>query len=87
MAEKIKRHPVDVHVGARLRERRRFRDISQTALADVIGVTFQQVHKYEIAADRVSVSRLWQIAAALDVPVSFFFDGLPSPMLTEPGHG
>lgn len=69
--------PVDSHVGARLRLRRTLMGMSQTELAKAVGLTFQQVQKYESGANRISASRLYHIAEALDVPVSFFFDDLP----------
>ena len=75
-------HPVDVHVGARIRQRRMIVGLTQQTLAEAIGVTFQQVQKYEIGANRVSASRLWEIARLLGVPIGFFFDGL-APMREE----
>lgn len=66
--------PIDVHVGARLRLRRTLLGLSQTELAKSVSLTFQQVQKYESGANRVSASRLYHIAGALNVPVSFFFD-------------
>ena len=69
--------PVDVHVGGRLRLRRTLMGLSQTDLAKSVGLTFQQVQKYESGANRVSASRLYHIAESLDVPVSFFFDDMP----------
>lgn len=68
--------PVDMHVGARLRLRRTLMGLSQTELAKSVGLTFQQVQKYESGANRISASRLYHIAEALDVPVSFFFDDM-----------
>lgn len=68
--------PVDAHVGKRVRERRTRLDMSQTALAQACGITFQQVQKYENGANRVSASRLWQFAAIFGVPVDYFFEGL-----------
>ena len=68
--------PVDVHVGSRLRERRVSLGMSQTVLAERLGLTFQQVQKYERGANRLSASTLWRAAEAVDVPVSYFFDGL-----------
>src|SRR6266566_4076530 len=65
--------PVDVHVGQRIKERRTSLGISQEKLAAAIGVTFQQVQKYERAANRIGASRLWYLARTLDVPVPFFF--------------
>ncbi len=70
------KHPVDVHVGKRIRQRRWMIGMTQQALADAIGIKFQQVQKYETGMNRVSASRLWEIAHALDVSISFFFDGL-----------
>lgn len=70
------KHPVDVHVGKLIRHRRWLIGMTQTDLANACGIKFQQVQKYETGMNRVSASRLWQIAAALKVPVSFFFDGL-----------
>lgn len=67
---------VDRHVGMRMRMRRRSLGLSQGALADVIGLTFQQVQKYERGANRVSASKLWEIGHALKVGPSYFFEGL-----------
>ena len=72
-------NPVDLHVGARIRLRRRMQGVSQEKLADALGLTFQQVQKYERGANRVSASKLYEIAAALHAPVSYFFDGLADP--------
>ncbi len=72
-------NPVDLHVGARIRMRRRMQSVSQEKLADALGLTFQQVQKYERGANRVSASKLYEIAAALKSPVSYFFDGLADP--------
>src|SRR5580698_10700122 len=72
-------NPVDLHVGARMRLRRRMQGVSQEKLADALGLTFQQVQKYERGASRVSASKLYEIAAALRAPVSYFFDGLADP--------
>jgi len=72
-------NPVDLHVGARIRLRRRMQGVSQEKLADALGLTFQQVQKYERGANRVSASKLYEIAAALRAPVSYFFDGLADP--------
>ena len=69
-------HPVDVHVGKRVRHRRWLVGMTQQQLAEKVGIKFQQIQKYETGANRVSASRLWDIADALDVQVSFFFDGL-----------
>jgi transcriptional regulator with XRE-family HTH domain len=72
-------NPVDLHVGARIRLRRRMQGVSQEKLADALGLTFQQVQKYERGANRVSASKLYEIAAALRSPVAYFFDGLADP--------
>ncbi|MCE8009351.1 helix-turn-helix transcriptional regulator [Aestuariivita sp.] len=69
-------HPVDVHVGKRVRHRRWLIGMTQQQLAEKVGIKFQQIQKYETGANRVSASRLWDIADALDVTVSFFFEGL-----------
>ena len=69
-------HPVDVHVGKRIRHRRWLVGMTQQQLAESVGIKFQQIQKYETGANRVSASRLWDIADALDVPVGFFFEGL-----------
>ncbi|MBL4768713.1 MAG: helix-turn-helix transcriptional regulator [Rhodobacteraceae bacterium] len=69
-------HPVDVHVGKRVRHRRWLTGMTQQQLAEQVGIKFQQIQKYETGANRVSASRLWDIAEALDVPVNFFFEGL-----------
>ncbi|MGR3622918.1 helix-turn-helix domain-containing protein [Pseudophaeobacter sp.] len=69
-------HPVDVHVGKRIRHRRWLIGKTQQQLAEQVGIKFQQIQKYETGANRVSASRLWDISDALDVQVSFFFEGL-----------
>lgn len=69
-------HSVDIHVGRRVRQRRWMLGLSQQRLADLIGVKFQQVQKYETGENRTSASRLWDIAHVLEVPVAFFFEGL-----------
>ena len=68
-------HPVDIHVGQRIRLARVSKGMSQTALAEAVGVTFQQVQKYEKGTNRTSASRLFQFAGVLDVDISYFFDG------------
>lgn len=68
-------HPVDLHVGGRVRMRRKFLSMSQETLADAIGLTFQQVQKYERGANRISASKLLEIAQFLKAPISYFFDG------------
>lgn len=67
---------VDLHVGKRLRQRRRLLGMTQQKLADEVNIRFQQIQKYESGANRISASRLWALAKALEVPVAFFFDGL-----------
>ncbi|WP_334160932.1 helix-turn-helix domain-containing protein [Phenylobacterium sp.] len=69
-------NPVDRHVGLRIRMRRKELGVSQEKLAESIGLTFQQVQKYERAANRVSASKLWEMARALDTSVAYFYEGL-----------
>ena len=76
MASKGFPNPIDVHVGARIRLRRTLLGISQTRLAEAIGLTFQQIQKYEKGANRVSSSRLVDLANTLDVTVSYFFEDM-----------
>lgn len=71
--------PIDVHVGARVRFRRKCLGISQEALALAIGLTFQQVQKYERGSNRISASKLYRIAKILSAPMNYFFDGAPDP--------
>jgi transcriptional regulator with XRE-family HTH domain len=71
-------NPVDVHVGGRIKLRRTLLGLSQERLGDALGLTFQQVQKYERGANRVSASRLHDMARALGVPIGYFFDDLPS---------
>ena len=71
-------HPVDVHVGSRVRLRRTIIGMSQTDLGNAVGLTFQQIQKYERGANRIGASRVHAFSQILDVPVSFFFDDLPS---------
>jgi transcriptional regulator with XRE-family HTH domain len=70
---------VDEHIGASVRRRRRLLGLTQEELAVRVGVTAQQVHKYESGANRIAASKLFEIANVLGLPVSAFFDGLPSP--------
>lgn len=70
------KHPVDVHVGKRIRHRRWMVGMTQQQLGEEVGIKFQQIQKYETGMNRVSASRLWDIAAALDVSVNFFFEGI-----------
>lgn len=67
--------PVDVHVGQRVRARRKMLGLSQTQLGKELGVTFQQVQKYERGTNRIGSSRLFRLSSALDVPVAYFFEG------------
>ncbi|WP_127112669.1 helix-turn-helix domain-containing protein [Shimia sediminis] len=76
-------HPVDVHVGKRIRQRRWLTGMTQQQLAEHVGIKFQQIQKYETGANRVSASRLWDIADALEVPVSFFFEGIEAEEAAE----
>lgn len=69
-------HPIDLHVGQRLRQRRRLLGLTQQKLAESVNIRFQQIQKYESGANRISASRLWALSRALDVPVAYFFDGL-----------
>ncbi|WP_297772495.1 helix-turn-helix transcriptional regulator [uncultured Roseovarius sp.] len=69
-------HPVDVHVGKRIRHRRWLVGMTQQQLAESVGIKFQQIQKYETGANRVSASRLWDIADSLDVEIAFFFEGI-----------
>lgn len=70
------KHPVDAHVGKRIRHRRWMVGMTQQQLADKVGIKFQQIQKYETGMNRVSASRLWDIADALGVGIAFFFEGL-----------
>lgn len=70
------KHEVDAHVGTRIRHRRWLIGMTQQQLADQVGIKFQQIQKYETGANRVSASRLWEIARALGVQISFFFEGV-----------
>jgi transcriptional regulator with XRE-family HTH domain len=67
---------IDVHLGRRLRRRRRLLGLTQQQLAGACGVRFQQIQKYECAANRMSAARLWQLSEVLQVPVSYFYEGL-----------
>jgi transcriptional regulator with XRE-family HTH domain len=71
-----KPNPIDIHVGSRIRLRRNMLGLSQEKLGEAIGLTFQQVQKYERGANRVGASRLHELSRVLDVPVSFFFDAM-----------
>jgi transcriptional regulator with XRE-family HTH domain len=67
---------IDLHLGKRMRRRRRLLGLTQQQLAMACGVRFQQIQKYECGANRVSAARLWKISGALEVPVNYFFEGL-----------
>ncbi|MBI1188110.1 MAG: helix-turn-helix domain-containing protein [Alphaproteobacteria bacterium] len=69
---------IDLHVGKRLRRRRRLLGLTQQQLAESIGIRFQQIQKYECGANRVTASRLYELSVALNVPVNYFFEGLQS---------
>lgn len=73
----------DRHVGARIRERRIMLGLSQQQMADLIGVTYQQAHKYERGINRISAGRLYEIAQVLGVPVNYFYEGLDSQRAPE----
>lgn len=76
-------HPTDQHVGVRLRMRRREAGLTQAALAEALGLTFQQIQKYERGVNRVSASKLFEAAHVLGVSVGYFFEGLPTPVETS----
>jgi transcriptional regulator with XRE-family HTH domain len=69
-------HDIDLHLGKRLRRRRRLLGLTQQQLAQSVGVRFQQIQKYECGANRISAARLWQLSQALEVPISYFYDGI-----------
>lgn len=69
-------HPTDVHVGQRIRQRRALLGMNQTSLGKAVGLTFQQIQKYENGTNRTGASRLFEFSRVLDVPVSYFFEGL-----------
>ena len=71
-------NPVDVHVGNRMRQRRTLLGMSQEKLGEALGLTFQQVQKYERGMNRVSASRLFDLSRVLDVPIAYFFEEMPS---------
>ena len=75
-------NPIDKHVGSRVRMRRLMLDMSQQWLAEALGLTFQQVHKYEKGTNRIGASRLQQMSYILQVPVEFFFEGAPNAFAT-----
>lgn len=77
-------NPIDKHVGSRVRMRRVLIGMSQEKLGDALGITFQQIQKYEKGTNRIGASRMQQIATVMAVPVSYFFDDAPG---SEPGQG
>ncbi|MCH8237436.1 MAG: helix-turn-helix transcriptional regulator [Proteobacteria bacterium] len=79
-------NPVDIHVGGRVRLRRTLLGLSQEKLGDAVGLTFQQIQKYERGANRIGASRLFQLSRILDVPITFFFDELPAALKTTQGQ-
>mgnify|MGYP000188596018 FL=1 len=79
-------NPVDIHVGSRVRLRRTLLGLSQEKLGDAVGLTFQQIQKYERGANRIGASRLFQLCHILDVPISFFFDEMPAGLKTTEGQ-
>ena len=80
--------PIDVHVGARVRVRRTLLGMNQTNLGGAIGVTFQQVQKYENGTNRISASRLFNLSRLFDVPIQFFFDDMPAAVAaSSPAQG
>ena len=81
-----KPHPVDIHVGSRVRQRRTLLGMSQEKLGDAVGLTFQQIQKYERGTNRIGCSRLYEFSKMLDVPVAYFFDEMPVNVLVgRPG--
>ena len=76
-------NPIDVHVGARLRARRTLLGLSQAALGEVMGLSFQQMQKYETGANRISASRLYELSKLLDVDISYFFDDMDQTIKSE----
>ncbi len=83
-----KLHPIDVHVGARVRQRRVLQGMTQTMLGDALGLTFQQVQKYERGTNRVSASRLFELARVFNLPVEFFFEDMgPEVAVISPAKG
>ena len=78
---------IDLHLGRRLRRRRRLLGLTQQQLANQVGIRFQQIQKYECGANRISAARLWQLAEALESPVSYFYDGLEDATSGDRGQG
>lgn len=84
-SEQRKPNPIDIHVGSRIRLRRTMLGMSQEKLGDALGITFQQIQKYEKGANRVGASRLQEISRILNTPVAFFFEGAPGQDPSEGG--
>lgn len=80
-------HPVDVHVGRRLKQIRTLRRMSQTDVARRLNLSFQQIQKYEIGSNRIAASRLYELSKILDVPTSYFFEGLNDDTSGQPDNG
>ena len=78
---------IDLHLGRRLRRRRRLLGLTQQQLALAVGIRFQQIQKYECGANRISAARLWQLAEALETPVAYFYDGLAEAAAREEERG
>ncbi len=76
-------NPIDVHVGARLRARRTLLGLSQTVLGDAMGITFQQMQKYESGSNRISASRLYDVSKLLDIDIGYFFDEMDRAIESE----
>ena len=80
-----KPNPIDIHVGRRVRQRRTLLGLSQDNLGEAVGLTFQQIQKYERGANRISASRLYAFSHVLDVPVPFFFEDMPPEISDKDG--
>ncbi|MDQ1154683.1 helix-turn-helix transcriptional regulator [Brevundimonas sp. SORGH_AS_0993] len=78
---------IDLHLGKRLRRRRRLLGLTQQQVAVRIGVRFQQIQKYECGANRLSAARLWELAEALEIPVSYFYEGVTEALERNEGAG
>ena len=78
---------IDLHLGKRLRRRRRLLGLTQQQVAEGVGIRFQQIQKYECGANRISAARLWQLAQVLDVQISYFYDGLSEAPLRRERDG
>lgn len=80
-------NPIDIYVGSRIRQRRTLLGMSQEKLGNAVGLTFQQIQKYERGANRVGASRLYQFSQLMDVPVSYFFDEIPADVIAAANAG